>query len=96
MADLSKLQIYNSTYNLKDSRVEGQITDYYPTLLAGGSNVSTRGITVVSNTGRYMRLGNLVYFTVFFRLEAPGNFNNISGGLEVTLPVGKSKNPIPV
>lgn len=73
-----------------------QFNDYTPVLYVGNDTVQSKGVTVTSATGRYMMIGNLVYFTVFFRLDLPGNFSNTTGALQISLPIGVSKAAIPV
>lgn len=74
-----------------------QLANYSVTTYMGGTDIRNLGITVSSNTGKFMRIGDTVFFTVFLRLDLPAGFTSSGGAVDISLPsLGNAKDAIPV
>jgi hypothetical protein len=74
-----------------------QLANYSVTTYMGGTDIKNLGIAVSSNTGRFMRIGNTIFFTVFLRLDIPAGFTSSGGAVDISLPpLGNAKDAIPV
>lgn len=82
MANISRLEINGQSYDLKDPNgLKIETGHFYAALLINDVDATTYGCSYGTDDAHYIKIGNMLYFTVYMRVDIPAN---------ITFPTGHS------